>query len=455
MTSSASPDFLPEDVLLLVFGLLDPASLSAVARVCRRWRRIVRTKTLWRRVRLPFVAKQSLRSFISRRLDSECRDLTITGCCVVPQATSHLPGIKSSVTRKCILTSTVLELLHARAPNLDRLEINKDNLALSVEVTLRDLVVLNLTSLALTDCYVAREWFLGSFTLSPSTNGGLTPSTTPSLASLDLSGSNRFDDFFLCHDCDVAAERVIRLERQYGAVAADTASPVHSTRQSHSRQDPQDNIPTTYLPEASLMFLLKFPNLVTLKLNRLYRLTGRGIKMLTSIFKDGDKRVSLRGQLRHLEISESKLGDEPIGYLKSLHDLERLVLDGSQSPKSPSTPAALEHLAEMTQLKSISINNFINTNYIGETLGVEKADQVMDRLLFRIFHNLKNLEKLSIAGVFITNPPFSVMSMSWPFMVEHMPKLKSISYCERRHYLIINRLVPVDHSFRCSICDII
>ena len=68
-SSSPSPwHELPEDVYLLVFALLDPVSLSRAARVCRLWRQVVASKTLWRRVRLPYVSKQKLRLMMWKRV---------------------------------------------------------------------------------------------------------------------------------------------------------------------------------------------------------------------------------------------------------------------------------------------------------------------------------------------------------------------------------------------------
>jgi len=280
---------LPEDVFLLVFALLDPVSLSRAARVCRRWRQIVASKTLWRTVRLPFVHKQKLRSFISRRMDADCKELTISGLCVLPTDHQSSLNLKSSVARKGILTAPIVELLQSKAARLEGLEIHRDNLATAAEVGLKDLVELRMSRLSLTECYVAKEWFMGGSHLSSS--------TVDCLVSLDLSGSNRFDDFFLCHNCDAAFAHLFRLEARIKA-----QNQQQQQQQPTSFEDVQDLIPTNELPDASTMFLLKFPNLQTLKLNRLYRLTERGIKMLTSCYNDGGRRVSLRKSLRRLEL---------------------------------------------------------------------------------------------------------------------------------------------------------
>ena len=164
---------------------------------------------------------------------------------------------------------------------------------------------IQLTSITLTECYVAREWFMGGSRLS----------RLDRLSSLDLSGSNRFDDFFLCDNCDVAFAQITRLERQYKAQRDQVLQQRHregnnDRTRSERDIDIQDFIPTHELPDASTMFLLRFPNLTTLKLNRLYRLTGRGVKMLTSCYNEGGTRVSLRQRLIRLELIGDGLGEE-------------------------------------------------------------------------------------------------------------------------------------------------
>ena len=122
------------------------------------------------------------------------------------------------------------------------------------------------------------------------------------LQCLDLSGSNRIDDHFICTNCDVAFMQIYRAER------------LHLSRQQSIQGTPnpagdiQDYIPTEDLPDAANVFLLQFPHLKTLKLNQLYRLTCRGIKVLTSCFNDAGERVSLRGRLERLELMGNGLG---------------------------------------------------------------------------------------------------------------------------------------------------
>ena len=59
--------------------------------------------------------------------------------------------------------------------------------------------------------------------------------------------------------------------------------------------------------------------------------------------------------------------------------LRHLRLDGPQVM----TPAALEHLASVSQLESLGIDKTINADQIADSLGLRRADEAMDRLLFR------------------------------------------------------------------------
>ena len=53
----------------------------------------------------------------------------------------------------------------------------------------------------------------------------------------------------------------------------------------------------------------------------------------------------------------------------------------------------------------------------------------------RILQNFKQLRRISFYGLFATWPPISAMKMTWPFILEHLPKLEHVSFCERRHFL--------------------
>jgi len=405
---------LPEDVYLLIFSLLDPVSLSRAARVCRLWRQIVASKTLWRHVRLPFLSKQKLRQFISRRMDVDCKQLSISGSCVLP--TDNSSSLKSSAGRRCVLSAAIVESLQAKASKLEKLEIRQDNLATAMEVSLSDLVQLQLSSIAATECYVAIEWFLG---------GSVSFSSRAHLQCLDLSGSNRIDDHFICTNCDVAFMQIYRAER------------LHLSRQQSIQGTPnpagdiQDYIPTEDLPDAANVFLLQFPHLKTLKLNQLYRLTCRGIKVLTSCFNDAGERVSLRGRLERLELMGNGLGDDTVNHLRSMTSLRHLRLDGPQAM----TPGALEHLLYMPYLESLSLDKMIDVDKITEKLGIRKADEIMDRLMFRIFQDFSQLRRLSFIGLFATSPPPAAMKLTWPFLIEQLPKLEAVAFCEKRHFL--------------------
>lgn len=429
---AASPcSNLPEDVYLLIFSLLDPVSLSRAARVCRSWRQIVASKALWRHVRLPFLSKQKLRQFISRRMDVDCKKLSIAGSCVLP--TDNSSSLKSSAGRKCILSAAIVELLQSKASKLEKLEVRQDNLATAIEVPLSDLVKLQLSSIAATECYVAIEWFLG---------GSVSFSSRSHLTCLDLSGSNRIDDNFICTNCNEVflridhAERYLLLEQHRTQGTPNPAG------------DLQDYIPTEVLPDATHVFLLKFPNLKTLKLNRLYRLTCRGIKMLTSCFNDAGERVSLRNRLERLELMENGLGDDTVNHLRSMTSLRHLRLDGPQQM----TPGALEHLHYMPHLESLSLDKMIDVDKITEKLGIRKADEIMDRLMFRIFQDFCQLRRLSFFGLFATSPPIAAMKLTWSFLIEQLPKLEAVAFCEKRHFVPVKRSDKARDIKDCHIC---
>ena len=211
----------------------------------------------------------------------------------------------------------------------------------------------------------------------------LSASTLDRLTSLDLSGSNRFDDFFLCRGCVESYHYLSRQIMHYNHRPGDPAfehPPV--------ADNVQDGIPTEELPKADSMFLLQLPNLRTLNLNRLYRLTEKAIMMLTSWFNDRGERVSLRQRLTRLDLKQITLKDKSVQYLSFMSSLRDLRLDGSgtvlrRDPSSVGmTPSALEHLGSMKQLEVLSVNRILNSN-IAETLGMQRADSAMDQLLFR------------------------------------------------------------------------
>jgi len=424
---------LPEDVFLLIFSLLDAASLSRAARVCRRWRQIVASKTLWRRVRLPFVTKNKLRNFISRRLDPECRELSISGSCVLQSDNANL---SSAAARKGVMSTAVYESIQSKLNRLESLEIRRDNLAASTDVGLIDFLELNISSLSLRECYVATEMFMGLSRLSAPTLNRLT--------SLDLSGSNRFDDFFLCRACD---ENYHYLNRQIMRYNHRPGEPAFE--QPPVAENVQDGIPTEELPKADCMFLLKFPHLRTLKLNHLYRLTEKGIMMLTSWFNDRGERVSLRGRLARLELKGNKLKDRSVHYLAFLSSVSDLRLDGSIGL----TPTALEHIGGMRQLEYLSVHKILDATPIAETLGIRRADSAMDQLLFRVFQNLKQLTRISLDGLFATYPPWPAMKLTLPFILEHLPKLTRVCICDGGHFLDIRSMKrSLDSTFHCYVC---
>ena len=54
-------------------------------------------------------------------------------------------SLKSSAGRKCVLSAAIVESLQAKASKLEKLEIRQDNLATAMEVSLSDLVQLQVS----------------------------------------------------------------------------------------------------------------------------------------------------------------------------------------------------------------------------------------------------------------------------------------------------------------------
>jgi len=420
-SSSPSPwHELPEDVYLLVFALLDPVSLSRAARVCRLWRQVVASKTLWRRVRLPYVSKQKLRQFIARRLDVDCKKLSISGSCVLQ--TDNNSGLRSSAIRKTVISATLVELLQGKAPHLEEIEIRRDNLTTQKEVLFTDILKTQVKSFSAIECYAGTEFFWGGWNF-------ISDSSRSHLTCLDLSGSNRIADYFLCSSSQELFMEIYRLERRYCV----QQQQIQGTP--NPAGDIQDYIPTEELMPAGHNLLLKLPNLKTLKLNRLYRLTCSGIKVLTSVFNDNGNRVSLRDRLERLELMETGLADDTVLHLRSLTSLRYLRLDDHQHM----TPLALERVINLSHLEYLSLDKIIDPEKITERLGIQKADEIMDRLLFRVFQDFKALRRLSLYGLFATSPPIAAMKLTWPFLTEQLPKLEAVSFCKKRHFLPVKR----------------
>ena len=95
--------------------------------------------------------------------------------------------------------------------------------------------------------------------------------------------------------------------------------------------------------------------------------------------------------------------------------LRHLRLDGPQAM----TPGAFEHLLYMPYLESLSLDKMIDVDKITEKLGIRKADEIMDRLMFRyvlvdsIFRHSLPMKRLSLPNFLPFVPESSRTSFNY------------------------------------------
>ncbi|XP_075715066.1 F-box/LRR-repeat protein 12 [Rhinoderma darwinii] len=139
--------WLPDCVLLEVLSFLSVRDLIRSCRVCKRWKRLVLDKSLWRYVDL---TPYKLNSKILWHL---VRHWLGTGL-----QTLKLKGLLNSVKKQEFLTPAVLQVLEKRYPSLEHLDLQEINLR-SLNY---DCIPSTLKTLVLSECEIPLTWFKSS-----------------------------------------------------------------------------------------------------------------------------------------------------------------------------------------------------------------------------------------------------------------------------------------------------
>nr|XP_056705540.1 F-box/LRR-repeat protein 12 [Euleptes europaea] len=137
---------LPDSLLLQILELLPPRDRLGGARVCRRWRRLVRDKLLWRHLDLtPYkMSSKVLWHLLRNYLRGNLRTLKARG-------SLH------SVRKQKVFTPALMQALGKQCPNLHRLYLTETDLrSLSY-----DCMPPSLETLELSCCEIPSAWFQG------------------------------------------------------------------------------------------------------------------------------------------------------------------------------------------------------------------------------------------------------------------------------------------------------
>uniref|UniRef100_M3XIZ2 F-box and leucine rich repeat protein 12 n=2 Tax=Latimeria chalumnae TaxID=7897 RepID=M3XIZ2_LATCH len=168
---------LPESVLLEIFTFLPVKDLLRIGRVCKRWRRLVYDKRLWKEVDLtPYkISSKILWHLVRHYLGTSLRTLKVK-------------GLLHSVKKQEFLKEALLSELAKRCPNLTELYLT--------ETDLRPLSFLclpaTLKTLKLTHCEIHAQWFK----TEALANG---KALLPKLEELVLNNVPSFSDLHLQH----------------------------------------------------------------------------------------------------------------------------------------------------------------------------------------------------------------------------------------------------------------
>nr|AGE81787.1 F-box and leucine-rich repeat protein 12 [Xenopus laevis] len=109
--------WLPDSVLLEVLSFLSIRDLVRSGRVCKRWRRLIMDKTLWRHINLtPY------------KLNSKTLWHLIRHKFVASLQTLKLKGMLQSVKKQEFLTPAILQEMEKRFPHLKTLHLEQTNL---------------------------------------------------------------------------------------------------------------------------------------------------------------------------------------------------------------------------------------------------------------------------------------------------------------------------------------
>ncbi|CAN2390559.1 protein ubiquitination [Pristimantis euphronides] len=139
-----SMSWLPDSVLLEVLSFLSVRDLIRSCRVCKRWKRLVLDKSLWRYVDLT-----------SYKLNSKILWYLVRHWLGSSLQTLKLKGLLNSVKKQEFLTPAVLQVMEKRYPSFEHLHLQETNLrSLSYEC-----LPSTLKTLELSECEIPLTWF--------------------------------------------------------------------------------------------------------------------------------------------------------------------------------------------------------------------------------------------------------------------------------------------------------
>ncbi|KAM4749453.1 F-box/LRR-repeat protein 12-like [Rhinophrynus dorsalis] len=182
---------LPDSVLLEVLSFLSVRDLIRSVRVCKRWKRLVMDKSLWRSVNLtPYKLNSKILWHLLRHwLGASLQTLKVK-------------GLLQSTKKQEFLTPAVLQLLEKRYPSLQNLYLQETNLrSLSY-----DCFPSTLKTLELCQCEIPLVWFK----VSPCKNR-----TLPNLENLIIKNVPSFSNIHLDTICSHTALKSLSLSGTY------------------------------------------------------------------------------------------------------------------------------------------------------------------------------------------------------------------------------------------------
>ncbi|CAI9610453.1 unnamed protein product, partial [Staurois parvus] len=183
--------WLPDSVLLEVLSFLSVRDLIRSARVCKRWKRLVLDKSLWRHVDLtPY------------KLDSKILWNLVRHWLGTSLKTLKIKGLLLSMKKQEFLTPAILQVLDKRYPSLENLHLEETHLrSLSY-----DCLPSTLKTLELTQCEIPMTWFKSSPNKSK---------TLPKLETLILNNVSSFSSHHLEAICSQSVLKTLYLVGTY------------------------------------------------------------------------------------------------------------------------------------------------------------------------------------------------------------------------------------------------
>ncbi|XP_075049897.1 F-box/LRR-repeat protein 12 [Mixophyes fleayi] len=183
--------WLPDSVLLEVLSFLSVRDLIRSCRVCKRWKRLVLDKSLWRHVDLtPY------------KLNSKILWHLVRHWLGTSLQTLKLKGLLHSVKKQEFLTPAVLQVLEKRYPSLESLHLEETSLrSLSY-----DCLPSTLKTLELLQCEIPLAWFKASATKNKS---------IPKLENLIVNNVPSFSSHHLETICSQSSLKTLYLSGTY------------------------------------------------------------------------------------------------------------------------------------------------------------------------------------------------------------------------------------------------